>query len=94
MRDTFEYARTNGYEYASTVMTISRQKNSRILNELGEELEKEYPSVHFLHADFKKKGGQDRRDYLSRDMYKQQYCGCVFSYQEYLEREKKKEQEK
>lgn len=90
MEDTFEYAQAYGYDYASTVMSISRQKNSQVLNQVGEELAKKYPDVHFLHADFKKKGGQDRRDYLSRDMYKQQYCGCVFSYNEYKEREKKK----
>lgn len=85
LEDTFKYAKEHGYTYVSTVMTISRQKNSQVLNQLGEELEKQY-DIKFLHADFKKKGGQDRRDFLSRDMYKQQYCGCVFSYMEYQER--------
>ena len=92
LRDAFEYAREHGFEYAGTVMTISRQKNSTVLNEIGLKLEKEYPSVQFIVADFKKKGGQIRRDELSKDMYRQQYCGCVFSYQEYLERVKQKEE--
>ena len=85
LEDTFKYAKEHDYEYASTVMSISRQKNSQVLNQLGEALEELY-GIKFLHADFKKKGGQDRRDFLSRDMYKQQYCGCVFSYMEYQER--------
>lgn len=86
LRDVFEYASQHGFDYAGTVMSISRQKNSRKLNEIGLALEQEYPNIKFLIADFKKKGGQDRRDELSKDMYKQQYCGCVFSYQEYLKR--------
>lgn len=90
LEDTFKYALEHGYDYASTVMTISRQKNSQVLNQIGEELEKNYLPVRFLHADFKKKGGQERRDYLSRDMYKQQYCGCVYSYMEYQDRISKK----
>lgn len=93
IRDAFEYAKEHGFEYAGTVMSISRQKNSKRLNEIGLRLESEYPNIHFLVADFKKKGGQIRRDELSKDMYRQQYCGCVFSYQEYLERIKDKEQQ-
>ncbi|MBR3693719.1 MAG: epoxyqueuosine reductase QueH, partial [Erysipelotrichales bacterium] len=58
LEDTFRYAVEHHYEYVSTVMSISRQKNSRVLNELGDELSKVYPTVKFLHADFKKKGGQ------------------------------------
>lgn len=90
LEETFQYALDHHYEYASTVMSISRQKNSRVLNELGDELAKKYKAVKFLHADFKKKGGQERRDELSKDMYKQKYCGCVYSYVEYLQREENK----
>ena len=86
IRDAFEYAKEHKFDYAGTVMSISRQKSSIKLNEIGLQLQMEYPDIEFLVADFKKKGGQNRRDELSKDMYRQKYCGCVFSYQEYLKR--------
>ncbi len=92
MRDAFMYAKEHHFDYAGTVMSISRQKNSKRINEIGLRLEEEF-QIPFLIADFKKKGGQVRRDELSKDMYRQQYCGCVFSYREYLERVKARDEE-
>ena len=74
-----------GVDYFTTVMTISRQKNSQILNEIGLELSKERKAKYFV-SDFKKKKGIDRKKELIEeyDMYNQEYCGCVYSYSEYL----------
>jgi predicted adenine nucleotide alpha hydrolase (AANH) superfamily ATPase len=40
MGEAYDYAEKNGYDYFTTVMTISRQKDSQILNKIGKELEK------------------------------------------------------
>jgi predicted adenine nucleotide alpha hydrolase (AANH) superfamily ATPase len=40
MSEAYDYAEKNGYDYFTTVMTISRQKDSQILNKIGKELEK------------------------------------------------------
>ena len=55
-------------------------KNARELNGSGEEAAAEY-GVLFLPSDVKKKGGYQRSIELSReyDLYRQNYCGCVFS---------------
>lgn len=87
MREGYAFAQAHSFDYYATVMSISRQKNSQVLNEIGEKLSQEFPNTKFLYADFKKKGGQQRRDELSKDMYRQQYCGCVYSYYEYLKRD-------
>jgi len=82
MEEAYRYAVENHFDYFTTVMTISRQKDSRKLNEIGLDLQKKYPSVRYFCSDFKKKGGQVRRDEIVRelDLYNQDYCGCIYSY--------------
>ena len=50
------------------------------LDAIGEEAAREY-GVPFLPCDFKKRGGFQRSIELSREygLYRQNYCGCVFS---------------
>ncbi len=88
----YEYASNNGFDYCSTVMSISRYKNSQDLNRIGKELEKKYPNVKWLYADFKKEGGYEEELDICRKcgMYFQKYCGCRFSYEKMLEKQAKK----
>lgn len=84
LEDTFQYANTHGFEFVTTVMTISRQKDSQKLNEIGLSLQQQYPNIHYFVSDFKKKNGQVRRDELVKEyqLYSQDYCGCIYSYQQ------------
>lgn len=90
LRQGFEYALKNGYGYFGTVMTISRYKNAQDINKIGEKLEKEYPSVKWLYADFKKNNGYEDSLIIIRenDMYFQEYCGCIYSYNRYTSKNK------
>ena len=74
------YAKENNFDYFTTTLTISPLKNSRILNQIGNELEKEY-GMKYLYSDFKKKEGYKRSIILSREynLYRQDYCGCKYS---------------
>ncbi len=82
MEQGLVYAQENGFAYYTTVMTISRQKDSNQLNRIGLSLAEKYPDVTYLVTDFKKKGGQVRRDEIvaQYDLYHQDYCGCIYSY--------------
>ena len=66
-------------------------KNGQKINEIGIELE-ESLKIKFLKADFKKKNGYKRSIELSREhnLYRQDYCGCIYSKKEREEDEKKK----
>lgn len=77
-----------GCDYFATTLSISPHKNAAKLNEIGEELSEIYKVSH-LPSDFKKKNGYKRSVELSNayGMYRQDYCGCVFSMRE---REKQK----
>ena len=81
-------AKEKGFDYFTTTLSISPHKNAQKLNEIGEELEKEY-GVKYLYADFKKRGGYKRSIELSHiyGLYRQNYCGCIYSKKEGLLRE-------
>lgn len=80
LRETARLAAEGHYDYFATTLTISPLKNAEKLNEIGEQLGMEYGVAH-LPSDFKKKNGYKRSVELSEEygLYRQNYCGCVFS---------------
>lgn len=91
LRETAKVAEELGFKFFATTLTLSPYKDSNWLNEIGSRLDKEYDST-YLYSDFKKKNGYKRSIELSKeyDMYRQDYCGCVYSKRDYLERIKDK----
>ena len=87
MEATAKKAKELNYDYFSTVLSISPLKNSQWINEIGIELEKKY-GIKFLRADFKKKSRYLRGINISKEknLYRQDYCGCIFSKLERQER--------
>lgn len=90
LREAAEYAKERDMDYFTTTLSISPMKNAEKLNEIGEKLAQEY-GVKYLTSDFKKKNGYKRSVEISEEygMYRQDYCGCVFSMQE---RERQKQE--
>lgn len=80
---TAKLAKELGYDYFATTLTVSPYKNSQKLNEIGEELANKY-AIKFMYADFKKQNGYQRSIELSHEynLYRQNYCGCVYSQKE------------
>lgn len=80
LRESAEYAKNNGFDFFTTTLSISPLKNADKLNEIGRKLSEEY-GVSYLFSDFKKKEGYKISTQLSAEygMYRQNYCGCVFS---------------
>lgn len=80
LRYTAEEARKGKFDYFTTTLSISPLKNAAKLNEIGLELAEEY-GVEYLTSDFKKKNGYRRSVELSAryHLYRQNYCGCIFS---------------
>lgn len=83
LRETAVRARERKADYFTTTLTISPLKNAAKINEIGEKLSQEY-GVSFLPSDFKKKNGYKRSIELSAEygLYRQDYCGCIFSKKE------------
>lgn len=80
-----------GCEFFTTTLTISPLKDAAALNAIGEELGPIY-QTKYLVSDFKKREGYKRSIQLSADyhLYRQDYCGCVYSK---AEREKRKQEQ-
>ena len=92
LEEAAKMAAEGGFDYFATTLTISPLKNAQKLNEIGEELSELYKVEH-LPSDFKKKNGYKRSIELSHEygLYRQNYCGCVFSKREQEEKMKQKQ---
>ncbi len=105
LKQAVEAAKLGGYDYVTTTLTISPLKNSKKLNEIGQELvsgnegvgqecvgqenaeqedAEQENTLSWLPSDFKKKNGYKRSVELSAqyDLYRQNYCGCIYSKEE------------
>ena len=91
LEETAKVAEEKEFDYFCTTLTLSPYKNATWLNEIGEDLNNNYNST-YLYSDFKKKNGYKRSIELSKefDLYRQDYCGCVYSLRDEIERKKKK----
>lgn len=85
-------ARSLSFDYFTTTLSISPMKSSQILNNIGDELSEIY-QVSYLNSDFKKRGGYKRSVELSKEynLYRQDFCGCIYSKKEALKRRQEKE---
>lgn len=82
LKDTYEYARKNGFDFYTTTLSISPYKNSDWLNEIGNRYSDE--KCQFLYSNYKKENGYIHSIELSKfyNLYRQDYCGCEFSQEE------------
>lgn len=80
LRAAAKYAAEHGFPYFCTTLTVSPHKNAVFINEIGYKLSEEY-GVKWLPSDFKKKDGFKKSAARSEllGLYRQNYCGCVFS---------------
>lgn len=92
LRRTAELARSGGFDWFCSTLTVSPYKNAQWLNQLGLQLQAEYDEP-YLVSDFKKRNGYKRSIELSYkyNLYRQDFCGCEFSWRNTNEEEKEKE---
>lgn len=85
MKRSWDYACSNGFQWFTTTLSISPHKDSKIINQIGRNLENSAENskvkTRFLYSDFKKKGGFLRSTELTDEykMWRQDYCGCIYS---------------
>ena len=78
--ETAKRAAALGMDYFATTLTISPMKDVELLNSIGARLGQEH-GVSYLATEFRKKNGYLRSTQISKEygMYRQDYCGCVYS---------------
>ena len=95
LEEAAQVAVSGRFDYFTTTLSISPLKNAEKLNAIGRELSAQY-GVPYLYSDFKKREGYKRSCALSAEyhLYRQNYCGCVYSKREAEQRENSADTEK
>ena len=77
---TAKIAKELNYDYFCSTLSVSPYKNSKLINEIGKEMEEKY-NIKWLYSDFKKEDGYKKSIELSKkyNLYRQDYCGCKYS---------------
>lgn len=85
------YAKKHNFEYFTTTLSVSPLKKYSNIKQIAQTLES--LGVIFLDEDFKKKDGFKRSCELSKsfNFYRQDYCGCIYSYHESIDRKFEKQ---
>lgn len=90
LRETVRKAEELGIEYFSTTLLVSPYQNHDKIREIGEKLAKESSNVKFHYEDFRV-GWYDSQKIADKlGIYKQKYCGCIFSEYERFEKKVKR----
>lgn len=79
---TAQKAKELGFDVFGTTLTVSPHKNAELINGIGKVVEKE-KQIEFIEGNYKKQDGYKKSIELSKkyNLYRQNYCGCVFSKQ-------------
>ena len=83
LEKTAEYAVERNIPYFTTTLSVSPHKDADEINRIGAEVAEDY-HLTFLPANFKKKDGFKRCMEVAKalNLYRQDYCGCVYSRRE------------
>ncbi len=84
----FKYAKRNGYTHVTTTLYISPYQNHDLLKKVADDTAKIY-EVKNMYKDFRPffREGQSKAKEL--ELYRQKYCGCIFSIDEaYMQKKK------
>lgn len=86
-----QYAEKHGYQFLTTTLSISPHKNAAKINEIGFEVVARH-QLQWYAADFKKRGGFERSVRMGKEagLYRQSYCGCIFSQREVAQRQSRR----
>jgi len=78
MSRTASVARDRGFDAFSTTILISPYQKHELAKQVGESTAAA-AGVEFLYADLRKRFSDSRRITKPMELYRQQYCGCLFS---------------
>ena len=75
---TADIASKSGFSAFTTTLLISPHQKHDLLREIGDELARE-KELKFLYADLRKRYSDSRHMTKDLNLYRQQYCGCIYS---------------
>jgi predicted adenine nucleotide alpha hydrolase (AANH) superfamily ATPase len=85
LENTAKTARDEGFDMFTTTLLVSPYQNQDIIRDIGQDISKR-TKVGFYHEDFRPFFKEAHAAAKSRGIYCQNYCGCVFSEKESIDR--------
>ena len=83
-------AAKGGFDYFTTTLLYSKFQKHELIREIGEACAKEH-GIKFLYRDFREYWKEGIEMSKKEEMYRQQYCGCIYSEKDrYLSTPKKR----
>jgi predicted adenine nucleotide alpha hydrolase (AANH) superfamily ATPase len=78
---TAKQAKEEGFKRFSTTLLFSRYQKHDLLKQVGEEVAREQ-GIEFFYHDFRPGWNRSIEICKELDIYRQKYCGCIFSEEE------------
>jgi hypothetical protein len=78
LQKTAEMAREKEFDAFTTTLLISPYQNQELITEIGKEMAREF-GVDFHYEDFRDGFRESQHLALEFGLYRQKYCGCVYS---------------
>ena len=93
MEKTAQYAKENGFDGFTTTLFVSPYQKHEVIKAVCEEMAERY-ELNFLYRDFRPGFYEGQRKAKELGLYRQKYCGCIFSendrYAKQIEKDKEK----
>jgi len=78
LKATALFAKKGKFDAFSTSLLYSKFQNHDLIRQTGEAISKKY-SIKFLYHDFREGWKLGIKESKHLNMYRQQYCGCIYS---------------
>lgn len=93
LRESAKFASENGYDAFSSTLFYSIYQDHDIMKTIAEYFAKQY-NVNFYYEDFRAGWQAGIDESVERNLYRQPYCGCIFSEEERYSKELRKKRRK
>lgn len=84
-----EQAASQGFDAFSTTLLYSKYQRHEMIKEKSEAIAQKF-SVQFLYQDFRAGWQQGIDESIAMELYRQPYCGCIYSEQERYDKKMRK----
>ncbi len=78
---TARLAAKSGFDYFTTTLLYSKHQNHNYIKEISENMAKRF-SIQFYYYDFREGWNEGIEKSKELGLYRQQYCGCIYSEKE------------
>lgn len=75
------FAQRNSYPFFSTTLLYSIYQNHDLIRAIGEQKARQY-NLEFVYHDFRQFWDEGKALSAQMDLYRQKYCGCIYSIHE------------